>query len=74
MAESMGGYLEAAQIGGTKAAPSAVLTVRVPATRFEDAKAGMRKLAVRVENEKTDAQDVTRHHVDMEARLRRSMT
>ncbi|HWX93531.1 MAG TPA: DUF4349 domain-containing protein [Terriglobales bacterium] len=70
MAESMGGYLEAGQIGGTKEAPTAVLTVRVPATRFEDAKAGIRKLAARVENEKTDAQDVTRQYVDMEARLR----
>jgi len=70
MAESMGGYLEAAQIGGTKEAPTAALTIRVPATRFEDAKAGIRKLAARVENEKTDAQDVTRQYVDMEARLR----
>ena len=70
MAESMGGYLEAAQIGGTKEAPTAALTIRIPATRFEDAKAGIRKLAARVESEKTDAQDVTRQYVDMEARLR----
>ena len=70
MAESMGGHLEAAQIGGTKEAPTAALTIRVPATLFEDAKAGIRKLAARVENEKTDAQDVTRQYVDMEARLR----
>jgi len=70
MAESMGGYLEAAQIGGTKEAPTAALTIRIPATRFEDAKAGMRKLAAHVESEKTDAQDVTRQYVDMEARLR----
>jgi hypothetical protein len=70
MAESMGGYLEGAQIGGTKEAPIADLTIRVPATRFEDAKAGIRQLAARIESEKTDARDVTRDYVDMEARLR----
>jgi len=70
MAESMGGYLESAQIGGTKDAPTANITIRVPAVRFEDAKAGIRQLAARVESEKTEAQDVTRQYVDMEARLR----
>ena len=70
MAESMGGYLESAQIGGTKDAPTADVTIRVPAARFEDAKAQIRTLAARVESEKTDAQDVTRQYVDMEARLR----
>jgi hypothetical protein len=70
MAESMGGYLEAAQIGGTKEAPTADITIRIPAARFEDAKAQIRKLAARVESEKTDAQDVTRQYVDMDARLR----
>jgi hypothetical protein len=70
MAESMGGYLESAQIGGTKEAPVADVTIRVPAAHFEDAKAGIRKLAARVEGEKTAAEDVTRQYVDMEARLR----
>lgn len=70
MAEGMGGYLESAQIGGSKEAPVANLTIRIPVAHFEDAKAGIRKLAARVENEKTDAQDVTRQYVDMEARLR----
>jgi hypothetical protein len=70
MAESMGGYLETAQIGGTKDAPAADITIRIPAAHFEDAKAGIRKLAARVESEKTDAQDVTRQYVDMQARLR----
>jgi hypothetical protein len=70
MAERMGGYLESAQIGGTKEAPTADITIRVPAVHFEDAKAQIRKLAARVESEKTDAQDVTRQYVDMQARLR----
>jgi len=70
MAERMGGYLESAQIGGTKDAPVANITIRVPAMHFEDAKAAIRQLASRVESEKTDAQDVTRQYVDLEARLR----
>jgi cell division protein FtsL len=70
MAESMGGYLETTQIGGTKEVPTADVTIRVPATRFEDAKAQIRKLATRVESERTDARDVTRQYVDLEARLR----
>ena len=70
MAENMGGYLESAQIGGTKDAPTADITIRVPAARFEDAKAEVRKLGMRVESEKTDATDVTRQYVDMQARLR----
>jgi Domain of unknown function (DUF4349) len=70
MAEGMGGYLESSQIGGTKEAPIATLTIRVPAVEFENAKSGIRKLAARVDSEKSDAQDVTRQYVDMEARLR----
>jgi cell division protein FtsL len=69
MAEGMGGYLETAQIGGTKDAPTADITIRVPAARFGDATLGIRKLAARVESEKTEAQDVTRQYVDLEARL-----
>ena len=69
MAESMGGYLETAQIGGTRDAPTADITIRVPAARFSDATLGIRKLAARVESEKTEAQDVTRQYVDTEARL-----
>src|SRR5258707_934107 len=52
MAERMGGYLESAQIGGTKDAPVANITIRVPAMHFEDAKAAIRQLASRVESEK----------------------
>jgi len=70
IADGMGGYVETAQIGGTKEVPTADLTIRVPADRFEDAKASIRKLGVRIESEKTNAQDVTRQYVDMEARLR----
>jgi Domain of unknown function (DUF4349) len=70
IAGEMGGYVETAQIGGTKEVPTADITIRVPAARFEDAKATIRKLGARIESEKTDARDVTRQYVDLEARLR----
>ena len=69
MAEKMGGYLVSAQ-GGGQSATAETLTIRVPAARFEEARAEIRKLGLRVENEKIDAQDVTRQYVDQDASLR----
>ncbi len=42
----------------------------MPAGRFEEAHARIRKLGLRVESERTDAQDVTRQYVDQEASIR----
>ncbi len=69
-AESLGGYVESAQISSSQETPSATITIRVPAARLEDAKAELRKIAVKVNSEKTDAQDVTKQYVDLEARIR----
>jgi hypothetical protein len=69
MAESMGGYLVSAE-GGGQDADAASLTIRVPSQRYEQARAEIRKLGLRVENEKVDAQDVTRQYVDQDANLR----
>lgn len=70
LAESLGGYLESMQVDGGNPTPSACLTIRVPAARFEDAKGKIRALAIHVDNEKTDAKDVTKEYVDTEARIR----
>ncbi len=69
LAEELGGYVEASEIAGQESV-NATLTIRVPATRLEDAKAELTKLALHVDNEKSNAQDVTRQYVDTEARLR----
>ena len=69
LAESMGGYLEASN-GGGQNATSGTLTVRIPANRFEQAQGEIRKLGLRVEAERVDAQDVTRQYVDQDARIR----
>jgi hypothetical protein len=69
LAEMEGGYLESSQGGGQDAA-SGSLTIRVPAARFEETRAEIRKLGLRVENESIAAQDVTRQYVDQDANLR----
>jgi cell division protein FtsL len=65
----MGGYLVSSDGGGDNAT-AGMVTIRVPAARFEEARAEIRKLGVRVESEKTDAQDATRQYVDQDANLR----
>jgi hypothetical protein len=69
LAESMGGYLASAD-GGGQNATTGTLTIRVPAARFEEARTQIRKLGLRVENERIDAQDVTRQYVDQDASIR----
>jgi hypothetical protein len=70
LAEQMGGFLVASDAAGGENTPYAAITIRVPAARFEEARAQIRKLGLRVESEKLQAQDVTRQYVDQAARLR----
>jgi len=69
LAAGLGGYLVSADGGGQNAA-AGMLTIRVPAARFEEARAEIRKLGLRVESEKIDAQDVSRLYVDQDANIR----
>ena len=70
LAEGMGGFLVSSEIRGGPDAASGSLTIRVPAARFEEARAEIRKLGLKVEREKVEAQDVTRQYVDQDASLR----
>jgi len=70
LADGMGGFLVSSEISGGPDAASGSLTIRVPAARFEEARAEIRKLGLRVESEKVEAQDVTRQYVDQDASLR----
>lgn len=45
------------------------LMLSMPAARFDEARAEIRKLAARVENEKVEAEDITRSYVDRVSRL-----
>jgi hypothetical protein len=69
LAENLGGYLVSSENGG-QSATSATLTIRVPVARFEEVRTSIRGLAMRVETEKVEAQDVTRQYVDQDANLR----
>jgi Domain of unknown function (DUF4349) len=70
LAEGMGGFLVTSEVSGGQDAASGSLTVRVPAARFEEARVEIRKVGVRVESEKVQAQDVTQKYVDEGANLR----
>jgi hypothetical protein len=70
LAQDLGGFLVSSQVSGGQASTNGSLTIRVPAARFEEARAGIRKLGLRVESERIEAQDVTRQYVDQEANLR----
>ena len=70
LAERMGGFLQSSQVSGGSNSMSASVTIRVPATRFEEARSEIRKLGLRVEADRQEAQDATKDYVDLEARLR----
>jgi hypothetical protein len=70
LAEQFGGYLQSSQLSGNPSSPNASVTIRVPAVRLEEARVAIKKLAARVKSEDTEAKDVTKEYVDMEARLR----
>jgi hypothetical protein len=69
LTEKLGGYL-VNENGGGQNATTGTLTVRIPVAQFEQARAEIRKLGLRVESEKFDATDVTQESVDQEATLR----
>ena len=70
LAERMGGFMVGSEMSGNQYGPGATITIRVPAARFEEARAEIKKLATRIESEKTEANDVTKDYVDRQARLR----
>jgi hypothetical protein len=70
LAERMGGFLVSSQVSGAQDAASASVAIRVPAARLEEARAEIRKLGIRVDSDRVEAQDVTKDYVDREARLR----
>ena len=69
IAQGAGGFLVTSNVNGGADATSALLNIRVPADKFGEVRAQIRKLSSRVESESIDAQDVTKQYVDQEARL-----
>lgn len=70
LAERSGGFLVTSEVRGDQYVSVASLTIRVPFIRYEQVRAEILRLALRVESEKIEAQDVTRQYVDQAANLR----
>jgi len=71
LATSLGGYV--ADMNGYRGDDNILrytITLRVPAEQFDAARAALRALAVRVDNETLNTNDVTDQYYDLEARLR----
>lgn len=70
LAEREGGFLVSSEVRGQQDLVGGTLTIRVPVRRFESVRDQIRKLSLRVESERIEAQDVTRQYTDQEANLR----
>jgi len=66
----MGGFVARSQMWRDEGYQRASLTVRVPAEKLEDALAKFRELALDVERQNVDSEDVTESYVNLQARLR----
>ena len=70
LAASFDGYVVSSRIWGEDEEKKGWISIRVPDENFEIALAELRDLAVRVESESTDSQDVTEEYIDLESRLK----
>jgi hypothetical protein len=62
--------VSADEYGGAEGSqPSITISIRIPATRFDDTMDRLAELAVSVSSRSESAQDVTEEYVDLEARL-----
>jgi acetylornithine deacetylase/succinyl-diaminopimelate desuccinylase-like protein len=68
IAQGAGGLLGTSNVNGGADTTSASLSIRVPAEKFDEVRAQIRKLSLRVESESIDAQDVTKQYVDLSTR------
>ncbi|MEX2598722.1 MAG: DUF4349 domain-containing protein, partial [Dehalococcoidia bacterium] len=70
IAEELGGYVQSSDVSGLPEQPQAVVRVRVPAERFQEARQRLREIADTVLSDETSSDDVTEEYVDLSARLR----
>ncbi len=63
------GYVVSSNLNADKDQPRGFISFRVPADKFNDAMAKVRELAVKVNYENTNSQDVTEQYTDLKAQL-----
>lgn len=74
LAETMGGFvvssdLSTLRLSNGDEAPKASITFRVPAEKFQESLDQVRGMALRVNQDRIQGQDVTEEYVDLQARL-----
>jgi len=69
LAKEMGGFVSESNVWREDTFRRGTITIRVPVGQLDDALAQLRALALDVESENIDSQDVTEEYVDLEARL-----
>jgi len=70
VAAGAGGFVTSSSFSNEGEEQVASITIRVPAMRFQEVLASLRGLAVKVENEQSQANDVTEEYTDLGSRLR----
>jgi hypothetical protein len=65
-----GGYVVSSHVYGEEEEMRGWISIRVPDEKFDQVLAELRDLAVRVEEESTNSQDVTEEYIDLESRLK----
>jgi len=69
IAKELGGYVVSSNKYETKEEISGVISIRVPADRFEEAFSRLRQIAIKVPSESSQSQDVTEEYIDLQAQL-----
>jgi len=67
--DALGGYVSGSDRSGDDEFATASVTFRIPATRWDEALAGLRGMAVKVLAERSTTEDVTTQVVDLAARI-----
>jgi hypothetical protein len=63
------GYVVSSSVYGEEEDMRGWISIRIPDEKFDQTLADIRDLAIRVEEESTNSQDVTEEYIDLEARL-----
>ncbi len=70
MVEGMAGYIDDSNINRYEGSYSANMTLRVPSDKFDSTITSLKDLAVYVNNEYTNSEDVTQYYNDLDAKIK----
>ena len=70
IAQWLGGYVVSSNWRGGEEERTAIISIRVPAEKYDDATTSLRDLAIEVLSDSTTARDVTEEYTDLDSQLR----